>query len=490
MPVSSTHQEYDDNIAKWKLVRDCSDGSTAVKSATTTYLPMPNSEDQSTANKGRYADYLFRASLVNFVASTKEGLLGMVFRKPTELELPSELEYLEENINGDGLTSDQMIKGVTGETLETGRYGLLTEYPPAPSRLTQDEVTKMGLRASIKQYPPESIINWRTDTFGGETKLTMVVLHEPTEVVLDDGFETETKDYHRVLLLKNVNDKLTYVQNLYDEDDNLIIWDTGEVVNGDPELSADIIPKNSKGSTWDIIPFTFIGSENNDSTVDKSPLYDIAEVNLAHYRNSADYEESSFMVGQPTPVFSGLDQGWVDKNFKNGIALGSRTGIPLPEGGRGDLLQADPNQMPEKGMEFKEKQMIMIGTRLIQDSAGVETAEAAKIRFAGQNSKVSSLVVNVESAFKQSLEWAGEFMGATGDVEVNINKELYDKTIDPQMVMALIQAMDRGVIAKPDLQDNLRSAGVIKPERTNDEIDAEAEVDIMSEDLGGFSQPE
>lgn len=481
MPVSDQHAEYRNNIAKWNLVRYCSEGATAVKAAKTTYLPMPNSEDTSDENKARYNDYLFRANFVNFVSSTKEGLIGMVFRKPTEIELPTELDYLKENINGDGLTSDQMIKDVTGDTLETGRYGLLTEYPVAQAGLTQDQVTALGLRANIKQYPPESVLNWRTDTFGGVTKLTMVVLCEPTEVIADDEFQVEIKDYHRVLLLKNG----VYVQNLYNEKDELLTEAVGMEEDSTPILDPDITPRNSKGGTWDTIPFTFIGSENNDSTVDKAPLYDIAEVNLAHYRNSADYEESSFMVGQPTLFIYGLTQSWVDKNYKNGLALGSRGGITAPENSGAELLQVNENNMPRSGMEFKEKQMIMIGTRLIQDSAGVETAEAAKIRFAGQNSKISSLIVNVESAFKQSIEWAGEFMGSTGEVSISINKELYDKTIGPQMVIALIQAMDRSVIAKSDLQDNLRLGGIIDSERTNEQIDSEAEESVMGGDLGG-----
>ena len=56
------------------------------------------------------------------------------------------------------------------------------------------------------------------------------------------------------------------------------------------------------------IPFIFCGALNNSPDVDKSPVYDIAEVNIAHYRNSADYEESCFIAGQATPVLTGLTQ--------------------------------------------------------------------------------------------------------------------------------------------------------------------------------------
>ena len=49
-----------------------------------------------------------------------------------------------------------------------------------------------------------------------------------------------------------------------------------------------------------VIPFTFIGATNNDHTIDDAPLLPLAELNIGHFRNSADNEESSFVVGQPT----------------------------------------------------------------------------------------------------------------------------------------------------------------------------------------------
>lgn len=477
MPVDSQHAEYRANLAKWKLVRDCVEGSEAVKVAGTTYLPMPNSEDQGAENKARYSAYVQRANYVNFTGHTKEGLTGLVFRKETTIEAPTGTEYLIDDANGGGLTADQMIKHVSGEVLALGRDGLLVDYPAAPAGLTVEQVSNLSLRANILSYPAESVINWDTAMYGGVKMLSLVVLFEPVEKRADDGFEATTEKGYRVLRLKiDENDNLLYVQNLYDEGGNQIVWEVDGVDdNGEKLHTGDIIPTKSDGSTWNEIPFIFVGSENNDERVDKAPLYDMAVVNIAHYRNSADYEESSFLVGQPTPVFSGLTQGWVDENMKDGIALGSRTSVLLPETGTAALLQADPNQMPSKGMEDKEAQMTKIGTRIIQDSTGTETAEAARIRNSGQNSKLSSIIINVEAAFEKCFAWAGEFMGATGEAEININKEFYDPSIDPQMVIAQIQLLDRGVIATNDLQNYLRRTGIIESGRTNEEIDSEAE---------------
>jgi hypothetical protein len=399
---------------------------------------------------------------VNFTGFTKEGLLGMVFRKESVINLPPGLGYLKDSADGGGTGIDQLLRDGLGDSMETGRYGLLADYPQAPAGLTQAEVLSRGLMATICTYPAESIINWRWETVGGAKKLTMVVLKEPRHIYVDD-FEYEEVCYHRVLWLADN----TYVQVLFDEDD--------KPVAQDDEGNAVITPRKSDGTPWNFIPFQFIGSQNNDPTPDKSILLDLAGVNVSHYRNSADYEESSFMVGQPTPAISGLSQSWVDSVMKGGVTLGSRRAMLLPEGGSADLLQADPNQMPEKGMERKEEQMVMIGARIIQDTGGAETAEAARIKFAGQNSKLGVLVGNWMRGMQNVITWTGMFMGVDGAVEVELNQEYYDKTIDPNLLIAKMQLLDRRVIGRSDLRDELRKAGVIKAERTDDEIDAEVE---------------
>ena len=492
MPVDTPCAEYSKNVNKWKLVRDCDAGSSAIKSrakgaegmlgglAGTAYLPPPNANDGSADNKLRYRAYVERASYVNFTGHTKEGMLGMVFRRPSTIELDPSVEYMLDDANGDGLSLEQMIKDAAGETLMVGRYGLLVDYPSAPEGLTDAEVRALQLRATILPYPAESIINWRTQNIGGVKRLALVVLREPTMKYSDDGFEAIECIYHRVLRMEDG----IYVQNLYDENNELISFGVSQETDDDEYYSAEynIYPRKSDGSLWDEIPFVFIGSINNDETVDKAPLYDIAELNISHYRNSADYEESSFLVGQPTPVFVGLTQSWVEQNMSAGIAMGSRSGILLPEGGNAMLLQAGENQMPLKGMEIKEMQMVKIGARIIHDQGGLETAEAAKIRFSGQNSKLGSIIINIEEGFYKCLNWAMQFMGGTAEPVIQVNKEFYDATINPQLLIAQMQLLDRGVIARDDVRDYMRRGSLIDAERTNQLLDDE----IESTDITGL----
>jgi hypothetical protein len=264
-----------------------------------------------------------------------------------------------------------------------------------------------------------------------------------------------------------LNDDGDYIQRLYDEHDELLYDENGD---------SDTYIKKSDGTNWKEILFVPVGAENNDLTPDKPPLYDVAEINIGHYRNSADFEESSFLVGQPTPVFSGLTESWVGSMMKGGIQIGSRSGVLLPENASASLLQANPNQMPSAGMDRKEEQLVKIGAKIISDRGGVETAEASKIKFAGQNSKLGLIIINTELAFQKCFTWMMGFQGSDGDNIFNINKQFYEATVNPQLLVAQMQLLDRKVIAKSDVRSALRKGGLISHDRTDEDIDGEAEL--------------
>ena len=483
MSVRTPHKDYAKASKIWQICRDTDEGAQAVKTRVgssssklsgeqgTAYLPPPEGLQGDTEGKERFKSLLMRACFVNFVAPTKDGMMGLVFRKETEFELDASIDYLRTNTSGDGLPLDQAIKDVAGDVALVGRYGLLTDYPSAPGGLTV--AASQGMQAHIQLYPAESILYWRTESVGGVKRLSMIKLREMHQKISEDGFDVEELEYTRVLLMQDG----VYIQRLYDDQENLVTREIGQTtIDGKATYTSDIIPRNFQGQTWNKIPFQFIGATNNDETIDKAPVYDIAEINLAHYRNSADFEDSSHLVGQPTPVFSGLTQSWVDQNMANGVTFGSRAVVALPESGSATLLQAANNTMPMEGMALKERQMVMLGARIISDAGGVETAEAAKIRFAGQNSKLGTIVINVEAAFRQSIMWAMEFMGGTMEPVISINREFYRASVDPQLLMAEIQLLDRGLIADSDMRTLLRNGGLIAPGRLDEDIEGEAEV--------------
>lgn len=455
MPVSTEHPDYQKYLPTWTQTRDAVKGSVAVKEKKHKYLPVPDNssgDERKGTETVRYRQYIKRALYANFTGRTKNALVGAAFRKNPLIELPEGLQYLINDATGDGLSLTQMAKDELSNVLETGRSVLLVDYPQADENLSAEDVARLDLRASIIPYTCEQVINWKTDVRRGRKVITSVVIAE-YYMAGDDEFDHSKEVQYRVLRLRPDG----YTQQLYRENE---------------PYTAEFYPKKADGSNWDEIPIMFVGSKNNDSTIDDAPLCDIAEINIAHFRNSADYEESCFLVGQPSLFLThSLSLEQFREYNPQGIKLGSRAGHVLGESGSASLLQANPNQLVMEAMKAKEDQMVAIGARIITDRADRETAEAARIRFASENSVLGDVVGNMSEAITKCVMYVGEFMGVDADsTRFEINREFYDKSIDPQLIMSMVTLLDREIVAEQDIFDRLKSAGIVNPERTIEDV--------------------
>ncbi len=407
----------------------------------------------------RSKQYRQDAILTNFTALTKNGLTGLVFRRKPKISIPSVMNYLLIDATGEDLDLLQLNQKVVGEVLETGRHGVLIDYPNCDP-MTKAQQTLSGNVARFKTYPAESIINWKTEIIGSKTFTTMVVLLETKDTLGIDGFAWHTSKQYRVLQLING----VYSQSIYDEDFN---------------KTDEFIPAKADGSTWSEIPFMFFGSINNDPKIDHSPLYDLAVLNLGHYRNSADYEESIFICGQPTVFMHGeasLEE--FQALYPEGIKMGVRSGYYLGVGGGATLLQPSPNQLADVAMKRKEEQAVAIGARIIAPPGGRETAEAARIRYASQNSSLYLITTNISLGMTKCLEWVAAFMGVEAyPVNLVLNDQFYDDAADPNVIAQQIMLLQNSVIGKGQIRDYLRTTGVVDDEITDAELDAEIKAD-------------
>lgn len=468
--VDYTLPDYDEMLRQWTLVGDCMKGQDAVKDKRTIYLPTPEAmrlakaevcgDVETVAAIGkRYEQYLQRAVFYNVVQRTHAGMVGQVFAKEPTLELPSLLGSFEQDVDGAGVAIDQQAKATLGKVLADGRAGLYVDYPRTERTATRQELLDGQIRPTIIQYDPEQIINWRTTTIGALKLLSLVVMRESV-VVDDDGFEPEFADQYRALRLIDS----TYTVEVYDE-------------NGD--LTDAYTPTDSAGRAFSFIPFTFVGSENNDTDIDLPPMYDMSVLNIGHYRNSADYEESCFMVGQPTPVLSGMTQQWVEDVLKGEVHLGSRAAIPLPEGGNAMLLQADPNQMPLEAMRLKQEQMVALGAKLVETQVRERTATEAQQDNASETSVLASVARNVSEAYTQCIEWAGQFVGATVG-ELQLNTEFSLGRLTPEDRKMALMEWQAGSVTTEEYRRNLIDAGIAYEdlEAYKDQVEMRPDADL------------
>ena len=456
--VQTKRPELAAKLAQYTMIEDALAGQEAVKAKKTDYLPRPNEIDPNSEEAlARYTAYLTRAVYYNVIEPTREALVGQLFLRPLKCELPESMQPMLDDMNGEGLSAEEVVRQAANHVLPYGRGGFLTDFPRTGGEVTQADLEN-GVRPTIKFFSPWTILNWRVRRVGNRHKLVMLVLQEATEKAnTNNQFAVEVEHQYRVYKLSD-SGQVT-----------LEMWDE------DHEGPIETLTINGQdGQPLDEIPFEFIGSRNNDVDVDEPPLYGLAVLNLAHYRNSADYEESCFMVGQPTPVFAGLTDDWVESHFDKGIVLGARGAVPLPEGGKGSLMQAEPNTLAFEAMTHKEDQMIAIGAKIIRPQNNVERKEEEiKNEVAGQRSILMTIRNNIQSAFLKSLERAAAFVGASPDeIEAELNDNFDLSSMTAEEIRWQIELFTKRMIPYKDVHENLRRSGLVKgtPEESQDAI--------------------
>ncbi len=451
--VEFVRNELSTLIMSYDLIRDCLGGEEIVKKAQTKYLPMPNPLDQGQENLLRYENYLRRAIFYNVTARTLSGLVGQIFLRPPVAKLPTNLQMVCDDCTGEGVPADQLAKSTANYVLAYGRAGLMVDYPDMAQPASVAEITAGTIRATFKLFAPWDVINWRTIKRGAEVILSLVVIEEGFHA-RDDGFEVQLGVQWRVLRLLPQGDDPTAPWTAQIE-----IWQ-GSAQGGYTNTQI-FYPRDVNGQLLTELPFTFVGSENNASNPDNPPLSDMAHLNMGHYRNSADYEESSYMVGQPTPWVSGVTKQWIDDVFKGRIQLGSRAIIPLPINGAAGLLQASPNIMPKEAMDAKERQMVALGAKLIQQATVQRTATETDIENTAESSTLGASAKNVAAAFQFCFKWAARFMGGAVDgISYSLNTEFDLTYMDFNELLAIVKAWQAGVLTDPEIRDNLRRAGL------------------------------
>lgn len=468
MGVRHVKADLSSILPTYERVDDCISGQDAIKAKRNTYLPIPDPTNKSPENKANYEQYLERALFLGMLQRTFIGLEGMIFMREPEIKLPGYLKYIGNNADGQGNSLLQVSRKLVQYVAPLGRAGVLVDYPRKDGETKVSDIVDGKVGPRILPYHPKNVINWRVHN----NKLVLVVLKESV-ITSEDEFAPTYSDAYRVLRLEDG----TYTQQVY-------------IVDGDNEIPEEkITPKKGNGQPFNYIPFTFIGSVNNDPSVDPVPLEALANLSIAHYRNSADYEQSIFIIGQPTLWAGGLDQNWVDTVLKDEIRLGCRGFLPLPTNGEAGLIQAEPNTLAKEGMDAKEKQMIALGAKLLDSSNGSveQTRKEVEIKHTAEHSQLTQIAINLGLGITKALQWCAEFTkDSTKDVLFKLSTDYTATKLSSDDQRALREDYISGMITFAEMRERLLEAR-IATERNHEKAKREIEQDqdFLNPDLEG-----
>jgi hypothetical protein len=456
--VKTLHRDYIANASKWKKIRD------VLAANCRSYLrDVSSSETDQDYKKQRQEEYETGGVFYNFTKRTLSGMVGAVMRKPAEVLLPADVEYLLTNCDGAGMGIEAQSQDTLREVDSVGRAGLLVDAPETAAA-TMAEQNAGQLNPRIQLYTAENIINWRRSRKGSTQVLTLVVLREPYEYqAANNEFDWLQGEQYRVLEI--VDGK--YRQRLF-------VFDSAGAQVGD---SVEPVIPMVKGKPLDYIPFQFIGSDNNDESIDPAPLETMSDINIGHFRNSADVEDSAFY--QQGTLILAPGENMSGQMFKelhpNGLRMGARIGYNLGAGGSAQIVQPDPNNLSFELMRSKEDQAVKAGAQLITPTVQI-TAEASRLQRGADTSIMATIAINVSKAYEQAIKWCGAFLGqqyTDEDVTFELNMEFFLTQMGAQEIMAWLGLRNAGIMPDRAMWAAFRAAGITN--WTDEEIEAELE---------------
>lgn len=442
--VKAVHRSYDEAAKKWEKVRH------AIAGDLRKYLRnVGRTERDAAYAAARQKEYEDGAICYNFTKRTLSGMVGSVMRKDPEQTIPASMEYLLKNADGSGVGLWQHAQDTLMEIDSIGRGFLLVDAPKVEVA-TMAEQNAGLLNPVIVFYTAENVRNWRLKRTGSVNFIDLIVLREEYEYVNgQDEFSPNYGEQYRVLDIAEGQ----YRQRLYQFNKDGALADGGfsEVF---PKLGA--LPPG-------LIPGTFIGASNNDSTMDDAPLLPLAELNIGHYRNTADNEEFLFTLAQAMLIIAPGEninpEQWREAN-PDGVLYGSRRGLNVGAGGDAKLLQAAANNAHDMAILKKEQQAIQIGAQLITPTTQI-TAESARIQRGADTSVMATIARNVSAAYTDALKWVAAMMNQPNEeIEFKLNMEFFLHPMAAQDRAAWMSDINAGLMPVTAYYAALRAAGV------------------------------
>ena len=468
------NKQYSQSEDAVKRMRDTIAGEDVIKSEGETYLQHPcNDEKEKNSPEGqaRYLRYKSSAEFDNITSNTLETLTGAMYRIPPTIELPSGIKYMLEDADGNGNGLNQSMELTSTECLQMRYHCALVEYSSLAGldidkrEITNDQARAMGLKATIKHYNRESLINWSYAVINGVKQLNMVLLYQAESQVLTPGQITNTGIENKSsasLLMLGLDEDGDYFQR------KLILTDDGE----DKEWGEAFYPR-ANGNLLKYIPFEIIyATERNLGDVPRQLGYlDPISLKCVHrYQVSALLKEALRITAQPTS----FSKGWTDAGFKlyqkmtgeEQINLGSTNHIALPKEMDAGYLDwnADSNGL-FKYMSDSKGEIVALGGNFDEVGENAETATAAAINSAEKKAVLSTLAKNEEESYRRLIDWAGEFMGVdTSSVVIKMSREFVAITLTPEQRASITAGWMNGLISRSEAMRQLKRGGALTEE--------------------------
>lgn len=417
---------YVQSMAMSELPRALMAGTRGMKAAGKTFLLQHALETDEA-----YAKRLEQSTLLNAFKKTCVFLAGQIFQSDVIFadDVPEEVLTMCDDIDGKGNSIHLFSKRVFINGLGTGASHILIEAPSVKGQvLTQQEEAAQGIRPYFREVKMEDIIGYRII----DGKLDNLRIKETA--ALPDG---------------QFGEKLVNRIRVYYSTGAWEVWQEGKdgIYN---VVESGIL--SYKG-----IPLvSFVPGEEWTNVSGETPLMDLAELNLRHWRSSSDQVNILHVARVPILFGRGVDLGQLVVGPAVMISSGEEFSDMKYVEITGAAIKAGADDL-----EDIEEKMALYGLQQLIPRTGNITATEKAITTGESQSSLGTWATEFEGSLVAALTILQAFRGQEFPANgVTVNKEFTLGIANEAELNALLKANSQGIYSNQAIFNEFKRRGI------------------------------
>lgn len=415
--------------ADWAVIDALLGGTPAMRAAKTKYLPQQPRESDD--------DFKYRLSTSTLFPAF-ERTLAVMAGKPFSKEItvsdnvPEQVQTLLPSIDDKGTSLHTFAFRAFREMVSHGFGGILVDHTKTDGQAkTVADAKRMGARPYWVHYKHGQILGARFKQ--GVAGLELILLRL-LETVEEESGDYGTEDVQQVRVLRPGS------------------W---EVHRKSGEGWA---VHESGTTTLQQIPFVFLLANPIGPMESRPPLKDLAYLNVKHWQQQSDQDESARFCRKRLLVFTGLTS-------QDEITVASDMAVRLPKDADAKIVEgsAESINVGRSELDALEQQMIQTGAELLVAKPGQRTATEASNDAEANKSSLQSLVEDFEDAIDRCLQFTADWISAGEGGAVSLFKDFGAATLTDASAQLVFQMVGAGWLSKPTGIKEMQRRGTLDP---------------------------
>lgn len=400
--------------ADWAVIDALLGGTPAMRAAGKKYLPQQPRESDD--------DYEYRKATSTLFPAF-ERTLAVMAGKPFSKEItvadsvPGDVQALLPSIDDKGTSLHAFAFRAFREMVSHGFGGILVDHTKTDGQAkTLADAKRMGARPYWVHYKHGQILGARFKQGAAGLELVLLRLLETVEEESGD-YGTEAVEQVRVLRPGS--------------------WEIHRKT-GDGWVIAE-----SGTTTLQQIPFVFLLANLIGPMESRPPLKDLAYLNVKHWQQQSDQDESARFCRKRLLVFTGLTS-------QDEITVASDMAVRLPKDADAKIVEgsAESINVGRSELDALEQQMIQTGAELLVAKPGQRTATEASNDAEANKSSLQSLVEDFEDAVDQCLQFTADWLKAGEGGSVSLFKDFGAATLSDASAQLVFNMVGAGWLSK------------------------------------------